>query len=131
MSLDELTQAGLIHEFEDVSAGPHSSKFCFVLGAGASKTSGIKTGQELVDIWEKEMCERNEPAFLKWKNENGIEEKNKYSFYSQYYEERYRKRPMDGLNFLEKMMEHVNPNVGYVVLAHLLARTITSRNLQP
>lgn len=46
MSLDELTQAGLIHEFEDVSAGPHSSKFCFVLGAGASKTSGIKTGQE-------------------------------------------------------------------------------------
>lgn len=124
MSLDELTQAGLIHEFEDVSAGPHSSKFCFVLGAGASKTSGIKTGQELVDIWEKEMCERNEPAFLKWKNENGIEEKNKYSFYSQYYEERYRKRPMDGLNFLEKMMEHVNPNVGYVVLAHLLARTV-------
>lgn len=68
MSLDELTQAGLIHEFEDVSAGPHSSKFCFVLGAGASKTSGIKTGQELVDIWEKEMCERNEPAFLKWKS---------------------------------------------------------------
>ena len=114
----------MIHEFEDVSAGPHSSKFCFVLGAGASKTSGIKTGQELVDIWEKEMCERNEPAFLKWKNENGIEEKNKYSFYSQYYEERYRKRPMDGLNFLEKMMEHVNPNVGYVVLAHLLARTV-------
>lgn len=124
MSLDKLTQAGLIHEFEDVSAGPHSSKFCFVLGAGASKMSGIKTGQELVDIWEKEMCERNGSAFLKWKKENGITEENKYSFYSQYYEKRYRKRPTDGLNFLEKMMEHVNPNVGYVVLAHLLARTV-------
>ena len=52
MSLEKLTQAGLIHEFEDVSEGPHSSKFCFVLGAGASRMSGIKTGQELVDIWE-------------------------------------------------------------------------------
>lgn len=48
MSLDKMTQSGLIHEFEDVSSGPHPSKFCFVLGAGASKTSGIKTGQELV-----------------------------------------------------------------------------------
>lgn len=123
MSLEKLTQAGLIHEFEDVSEGPHSSKFCFVLGAGASRMSGIKTGQELVDIWEKEMLERNEQAFLSWKEKNGITESDKYSYYSQYYEERYKKRPMDGLNFLEKMMEHVNPNVGYVVLAHLLAKT--------
>lgn len=30
---------------------------------------------------------------------------------------------MDGLNFLEKMMEHVNPGVGYVVLAYLLNET--------
>ena len=123
MSLEKLTQAGLIHEFEDVSEGPHSSKFCFVLGAGASRMSGIKTGQELVDIWKKEMLERNEQAFLSWKEKNGITESDKYSYYSQYYEERYKKRPMDGLNFLEKMMEHVNPNVGYVVLAHLLAKT--------
>ncbi len=57
MSLEKLTQAGLIHEFEDVSEGPHSSKFCFVLGAGASRMSGIKTGQELVDIWEKELLQ--------------------------------------------------------------------------
>ena len=124
MSLEKLTQTGLIHEIEDVSAGPHSSKFCFVLGAGASKTSGIKTGQELVDIWEKEMLERNQAAHSAWKQANGITEKNKYSFYSQYYEERYKKRPMDGLNFLEKMMENVHPNVGYVVLAHLLAASV-------
>ena len=55
MSLDELTQAGLIHEFEDVSAGTHSSKFCFVLGAGASKTSGIKLGRSLL-IFGKRKC---------------------------------------------------------------------------
>lgn len=123
MSLDKMTQSGLIHEFEDVSSGPHPSKFCFVLGAGASKTSGIKTGQELVDIWDKEMKERNTGSYFSWKQKNGIAEDNKYNFYSQYYEERFRKRPMDGLNFLEKMMENVHPNVGYVVLAHLLAKT--------
>lgn len=51
-----------IQEFKQVSDGPHPSKFCFVLGAGASKSSGIKTG---------------------------ITEENKYSYYSQYYEKRY------------------------------------------
>lgn len=123
MSLEKLSQDGFIHEVKEVSSGPHSSKFCFVLGAGASKTSGIKTGQELVDRWEKEMLERDAQSYLSWKKKNKISDENKYSFYSQYYEERYKKRPIDGLNFLEKMMENVNPNVGYVVLAHLLAET--------
>lgn len=124
MSLDKMTQSGLIHEFEDVSSGAHSSKFCFVLGAGASKTSGIKTGQELVDIWDVELKDRDETSYISWKKKNGITESNKYNFYSQYYEERFKKRPMDGLNFLEKMMAKVYPNVGYVVLAHLLAKTV-------
>ena len=37
MSLEKLIQGGLIYEFEDISAGPRSSKFCFVLGAGLRK----------------------------------------------------------------------------------------------
>ena len=45
MSLDKMTQSGLIHEFEDIASGPHPSKFCFVLGAGASKTSGKFSGR--------------------------------------------------------------------------------------
>lgn len=123
MGFEQLTQMGFIHEFMQVSEGPHSSKFCFVLGAGASKSSGIKMGQELVDLWEKELIERNNKDYMEWKEKLGITEDNKYGFYSQYYEKRYQKRPIDGLNFLEKMMEHVNPNVGYVVLSYLLTNT--------
>lgn len=123
MGFERLSQEGFIHEFKQVSDGPHPSKFCFVLGAGASKSSGIKTGQELVDIWERELIERNHQEYIDWKNKTGITEENKYSYYSQYYEKRYQKRPVDGLNFLEKMMEKVNPNVGYVVLSYLLTKT--------
>ena len=53
MNYEELYLTGFIHEMADVSSGPHSRKFCFVLGAGASRTSGIKSGQELVNIWDK------------------------------------------------------------------------------
>ena len=120
MSFEKLSQMGFIHEFKDVSDGPHSSKFCFVLGAGASKASGIKMGQELVDIWEKELKERNAEDYENWKHELNITEENKYSFYSQFYEKRFEKRPVDGLNFLEKMMENVSPSVGYVVLSYIL-----------
>ncbi|MCH5280931.1 MAG: tetratricopeptide repeat protein, partial [Lachnospiraceae bacterium] len=124
MSFENLSQEGFVEEIKQVTIGPHPSKFCFVLGAGASKSSGIKMGQELVDIWEKELIKRNKQDYDNWKSELGITEENKYNFYSQYYEKRYKKRPIDGLNFLEKMMEHVNPNVGYVMLSYLLTRTI-------
>ena len=123
MGVEKLSQEGFIKEFTEVSNGPHYSKFCFVLGAGASKSSGIKMGQELIDVWEKQLIERNNQDYVIWKQQLGITEENKYSFYSQYYEKRYQKRPVDGLNFLEKMMEHVNPNVGYVVLSYLLTKT--------
>ena len=46
MSIEKLTLKGFVDEVKDVSEGPHSRRFCFVLGAGASKTSGIKSGQE-------------------------------------------------------------------------------------
>lgn len=124
MGYEHLSQEGFIDEFKEVSNGTHPSKFCFILGAGASKSSGIKTGQELVDIWEKELIKRSKSEYLKWKEKLGITEENKYSFYSQYYEKRYKKRPIDGLNYLEKIMEDVNPGVGYIVLSYLLTSTI-------
>ena len=124
MGYECLSQEGFVDEFREVSNGTHLRKFCFVLGAGASKSSGIKTGQELVDIWEKDLIKRNKSKFFHWKNKLGIKEENKYSFYSQYYEKRYEKCPIDGLNYLEKIMEHVNPGVGYVVLSYLLTNTI-------
>ena len=59
MSYKNLSLKGFINEIKEVSSGPHPRKFCFVLGAGASISSGIKSGQELVTIWDRELQERN------------------------------------------------------------------------
>lgn len=123
MGYENLNLPGFFQEIRDVSTGAHPRKFCFVLGAGASKSSGIASGQELVDQWEKELRVRNEQEHVKWKERLGITTDNKYSFYSQYYERRFKKQPSDGYNFLEKLMEHANPSVGYVMLSYILAET--------
>ena len=123
MSYEELNLKGFIHEMKDVSSGPHPRKFCFVLGAGASISSGIKSGQELVTIWDTELQLRNEKSHIKWKEDLNITEENKYSFYSKFYERRFRRHPVDGYNYLEKLMEHAKPSIGYVMLSYLLTET--------
>lgn len=125
MDTNELTLDGFIDEFKNASSGPHCRKFCFFLGAGASVSSGIKSGSELVDRWEEELKLRNPEVYEKWKEEKGITEKNKYSFYGDYYEQRYfhNSNSMDGYNELEKMMEKAKPSVGYLCLAYLLSQT--------
>ena len=122
MKCELLSLNGFIKEMTEVSSGPHPRMFCFVLGAGASKASGIKSGQELVNLWEKDLLERNKESHLQWKEQLKINDTNKYSFYSQYYERRF-KRPMDGYNYLEKIMESAKPSVGYVMLSYLLTHT--------
>ncbi len=47
MAYTALSKKDFVNEIKEVSSGPHPRKFCFVLGAGASRTSGIKSGQEL------------------------------------------------------------------------------------
>ena len=122
MNYEELSLSGFVKEIKEVSNGSHSRKFCFVLGAGASKSSGIKSGQELVNIWEKDLLERNTETHQKWKEQLGINDKNKYEFYSQYYERRF-KRAVDGYNYLEKLMESAKPSIGYVMLSYILTHT--------
>lgn len=122
MSYEEITLSGFVKEIKEVSSGPHPRKFCFILGAGASKSSGIKSGQELVDIWEGDLLERNREKHLEWKKELGIDDENKYKFYSQYYERRF-KKAIDGYNYLEKLMEAAKPSIGYVMLSYILTHT--------
>lgn len=122
MNYEELTLSGFVKEMKEVSSGPRQRKFCFVLGAGASKSSGIKSGQELVNIWEKDLLERNGKTHLEWKKQLGINDENKYEFYSQYYERRFREA-IDGYNYLEKLMEAAKPSIGYVMLSYILTHT--------
>ena len=46
---DTISADMLVNVFEDgIQQG---RKFCFIIGAGASKSSGIPTGQELGYLW--------------------------------------------------------------------------------
>lgn len=123
MNCEQLSLQSFIDEMKEVTDGFHPRKFGFVLGAGASRSSGIKSGQELVKIWDRELRERNAEAHRRWRRELSITDENMSSFYSQYYEQRFRRCPTDGYNYIEKIMESATPSAGYVMLAHLLTRT--------
>ena len=123
MGYQKLSLSSFIKEMKEVTKGTHPRKFCFILGAGASRTSGIKSGQELVKIWDRDLRERNEEEYNKWRNELSINDSNMYNFYSQYYEKRFFRCPADGYNYIEKIMDSAKPSVGYVMLAHLLTNT--------
>ncbi len=124
MCCEKLSIQGFINEVKDVNVGPHPRKFCFILGAGASRSSGIKSGQELVNMWDKELAERNYEEYMKWKEELNITNDNKYSHYSHYYEKRFSKHPSDGYNYLEKIMEKAKPSIGYVLGGKISQRGI-------
>ena len=123
MGYEQLSLNGFIQEMKNVTYGTHPRRFCFVLGAGASRTSGIKSGQELVRVWDKELQVRNEEDYLRWRKELGIADENMSNFYSYYYEKRFHRCPADGLSFIEGIMESAKPSAGYVMLAHVLTET--------
>ena len=115
---------GFLDEVVDVTDGPYARKFCFFLGAGASVTSGIPSATKLVDLWDEKIRARF-PAeeYEQWKNDKKIDENNKYSHYSDYYEKQFSSNPVDGYNFLEKKMKEASPSGGYACLAFLLTQT--------
>ena len=115
---------GFLEEVADVTKGPYARKFCFFLGAGASVTSGIPAATKLVDLWDEKIKTRfPTEEYEQWKNDKNIDENNKYSHYSDYYEKQFSSNPVDGYNFLEKKMKEASPSGGYACLAFLLTQT--------
>ena len=99
------------------------SKYCFILGAGASRTSGIPTGGELAKQWLKEIKEIYTEKFDEWKESIHLEDGKEAEMYSKIYDKRFALNPQDGYGFLEEMMEKSNPSFGYSVLAQILDKT--------
>lgn len=123
MSSEQISLKSFVEEIHSATYGTHPRKFCFVLGAGASRTSGIKSGQELVKIWDKELREQNEEAYTRWRDELKITDSNMSSHYGNYYEKRFSRCPADGLNYIESIMKSAHPSAGYVMLAFILSNT--------
>jgi tetratricopeptide (TPR) repeat protein len=124
---------GLIDHFMRVETQRPDRSFCFLLGAGASKSSGIRTGGELVQEWLREL-ERLDlladhlPPLDEWATEANLDIKafeypNAAAFYPQVYDRRFGDRPQDGFAYLEDVMKDAEPGLGYSILAQVLDQT--------
>ena len=89
---EEWTLEGFCSYFEFVHDKMADHSFAWVLGAGASKPSGIPTGGELVILWLKELHERldtKHQTFEEWATAanlgiDGFELQKAASFYPMY-----------------------------------------------
>ncbi len=106
----------------DIQSAGDGKRFCFFLGSGASKSSGIKTGQELVQEWDEVIRKWDKKDYEEWCQKNGITPENRASFYSAYYDKRYGLEPDDGYAFIERITDAGRPNAGYMMLAQILAQ---------
>lgn len=123
-----------------VDGRPNSERFCFIIGSGASVSSGIPTGVTLEYQWMKEMEEtsgleniREVAEKLKGHLENKFEdierdwEQTKNTgiplpseYYFDIYKLRFFPNHRNGYHYLEKVMANKNPGFGYHPLALML-----------
>ncbi|MFZ0248253.1 tetratricopeptide repeat protein [Candidatus Binatus sp.] len=130
---EKWTLDGFLSHFIEIENNMRDRSFAFLLGAGASKPSGIPTGAELVEVWLNELHERHEPdrkarPLEKWATADALEiPKFEYSrratFYPQVFERRFRDDRDAGYAYLEQIMEGAEPSFGYSVLAQILVKT--------
>jgi len=109
--------------FKDNKDASSSSKYCFLLGAGASVSSGIPSGKTLAEKWYEVIQEDADPEeFKKWKKKKNINENNLAASYSVIYEKRFRANRADGYAEIQNQLTG-KPSVGYAFLAKILAET--------
>jgi len=117
-----LNQRELVRMFKDFHLfQTDSNTFCFLLGAGASKSSGIQTGWELSKIWLEELKEDFEGDSLKMAQLDGINDKNAGEHYTKLYELRYGSNPDLGYGEFIHLMAGKEPGLAYAIFAQILA----------
>jgi tetratricopeptide (TPR) repeat protein len=124
------TAEGFVDHFGSVNRRMDDRRFCFVLGAGASRASGIPVASELVRKWLQELQRRRAPevAHEAWLASGdveieGFDPADPARFYPHVYALRFRDDPEDGFAWLEEAMRRARPSFGYFVLARILAET--------
>ncbi|HEY5147354.1 MAG TPA: SIR2 family protein [Polyangiaceae bacterium] len=132
-SLDRLliTETGFLTEFVNQHVQRPERPFCFILGAGASRSSGIPTGAEMAAVWLREIHELEDfdgRSLEEWAASEhldipGFSMAAAGAFYPQLYRRRYGDQDQAGYAFLEDQMEGKESSYGYSVLAYLLSET--------
>ena len=120
-----------------------NGRFCFIIGAGASRSSGIKSGQELAFEWLEWMDQHNvlskresQAAALynahelihPYKDIVGAYEKGKRErkvpsdYYFDVYKLRFFNNENEGIEEIEALMENIVPGFSFSILAQILTR---------
>ena len=129
----ELSAVGFLDEFMWIHEQMEDRLFAFILGAGASVTSGIPAGGALVRTWLEELRrlavgDDDSLTLETWATEENLgipsfSLKEAASFYPQVYDRRFGRDPEVGYAYLENVMSRAEPSIGYSVLSTVLART--------
>lgn len=120
----EISLKKFLNTFKEIHDTDIERKFCFVLGAGASVSSGIPTGATLAKKWLDEIKSQEEEAdYNKWLLESEIDSTKPELYYPKIYQKRYENDPKSGFTFIEGLMAGKTPSYGYSVLAQILATT--------
>jgi len=111
------------HTLKDINENTENRRYCIVVGAGASRKSGIPTGGELATKWYNELKQRlKDSDFKKWLKEFKIDEKDLASSYGAIYRRRFQNDKTSGYEFLVNAMKEAKPSFGHFVLAQILSR---------
>lgn len=112
-------------------------KFCFILGSGASWSSGIPTGREFMRHWREELLaeEEHTPGYLSdLCRQVGLspeefdrivrsrEEPNSEDYFT-LYDLRFEGKPVEAAQYLENAMANKFPGCGHCFLATFLHKT--------
>lgn len=119
----KIKQAQLIRVYKDLKNHPDDG-CCFLLGAGASVTSGIPSGGEMARRWYAELKEIMDGNELDaWYKKIRFDANRVAEFYPQIFERRFRDHPNTGYYQLQDSMKGIEPSIGYSFLAQVLANT--------
>lgn len=115
-----------IHTISDIHKNDDHRKFCFVLGAGASYTSGIKTGNHLAKEWFNQiekLHKNNQSAFDNWIKEQKIDINKLGVSYGSIYRKRFENDKHSGYDSLANAMKDAKPSYGYIILSQILTKS--------
>ena len=118
-------------------------RFCFILGSGASRNSGIKTGLDMILEWREELrknyggdrdsirraAERLHYAPEDWEPIFRDDYQPDSKHYFVMYDLMFARTVRAGYDFMEKAMAKAKPSIGYYCLANILSSPQNRSNL--
>ncbi|QTE70059.1 SIR2 family protein [Clostridiales bacterium FE2011] len=109
-------------------------RYCFILGAGASYTSGIRTGLSLIPEWRDYLLSKGLDYISECASDCGFpQDKWEHIFKPDYkpqsddyftlFDLRFAGSPVVAYHYLQDLMESAEPSIGYYMLAVLMEHT--------